>query len=43
MALATGVTIIVSIFTPWGYVIGSVLLMLAGIGWFWPSKVGGIE
>jgi cytochrome c oxidase subunit I+III len=42
MALATGVTIIVSIFTPWGYVIGGGLIFLAGIGWFWPKEETGV-
>jgi hypothetical protein len=42
MALATGVAIIVSIFTPWGYVIGGVLIFLAGIGWFWPKAETGV-
>ena len=42
MALATGVTIIVSIFTPWGYVIGGVLIFLTGIGWFWPKAETGV-
>jgi cytochrome c oxidase subunit 1 len=43
MAVATGVTIIVSIFTPWAYVYGGFLILLAGIGWFWPKKETGIQ
>jgi cytochrome c oxidase subunit 1 len=42
MALATGVTIIVSIFTPWGYIIGGLLIFLCGIGWFWPKAETGV-
>jgi cytochrome c oxidase subunit I+III len=43
MAIGTGVALIVSIFTPWSYVIGGVLIFLAGIGWFWPKKETGVE
>jgi cytochrome c oxidase subunit I len=43
MAVATGITIIVSIFTPWAYVYGGFLVFLAGIGWFWPKKETGIR
>jgi cytochrome c oxidase subunit 1 len=35
-ALATGVTFIALIFTPWGFVIGFPLLCLGFIGWAWP-------
>jgi heme/copper-type cytochrome/quinol oxidase subunit 3 len=35
-ALGTGVTFVVSIFTPWGIVIGAVLIAVALIGWYWP-------
>jgi cytochrome c oxidase subunit I+III len=37
-ALATGVTFITLIFTPWGLPIGAVLISLAFIGWGWPSR-----
>ena len=37
-AIATTVLFIWSIFTPWGFVYGSVLVFLAGIGWFWPKS-----
>jgi cytochrome c oxidase subunit I+III len=37
VALGTGVTFIVSIFTPWGIIIGGVLTACALAGWFWPS------
>ena len=43
MAVATGATIIPSIFTPWSYVFGGVLIFLAGLGWFWPKKETGVE
>lgn len=36
-ALAVGVTFIVAIFTPWGFVIGPLLLAVALIGWGWPQ------
>jgi len=35
-ALATGVTFIGGIFTPWAFVVGGVLLFLAFLGWGWP-------
>jgi heme/copper-type cytochrome/quinol oxidase subunit 3 len=35
-ALATGVLFIVSIFSPWGVVIGAGLLAAALVGWYWP-------
>ncbi len=35
-ALATGVTFIVAIFTPWGIVLGGGLLGVALIAWYWP-------
>jgi cytochrome c oxidase subunit 1 len=37
-ALASGVTFTVSIFTPWGIVIGAVLALITLTGWFWPAK-----
>jgi cytochrome c oxidase subunit 1 len=37
MGIAVGVTIIVSIFTPWGLVIGAPLMLIALVGWAWPS------
>jgi heme/copper-type cytochrome/quinol oxidase subunit 1 len=37
-ALATGVTFITLIFTPWGLPIGAVLITLAFVGWAWPTK-----
>jgi cytochrome c oxidase subunit I+III len=37
LALATGVTFIGVIFTPWGLVIGAVLAAAALCGWFWPA------
>jgi heme/copper-type cytochrome/quinol oxidase subunit 1 len=37
LALATGVTLIFGIFTPWAYPVGSALIMLALFGWFWPK------
>ncbi len=36
-ALATGVTFITLIFTPWGLPIGAVLITLAFIRWAWPT------
>jgi heme/copper-type cytochrome/quinol oxidase subunit 1 len=36
-ALSTGVAFIVSIFTPWGIVIGAVPAIVAGIAWFLPE------
>jgi heme/copper-type cytochrome/quinol oxidase subunit 3 len=38
VALASGVTFIVLIFTPWGLVIGAPLAGLALLGWYWPSR-----
>jgi cytochrome c oxidase subunit I+III len=35
-ALATGVTFVYGIFTPWAAVIGGVLVLAALAGWFWP-------
>jgi cytochrome c oxidase subunit I+III len=35
-ALAVGVMFIVAIFTPWGFLIGGVLLVPTLIGWGWP-------
>jgi heme/copper-type cytochrome/quinol oxidase subunit 1 len=37
-ALATGVTFIGSIFTPWAIPIGAVCTTAALIGWFWPRR-----
>jgi cytochrome c oxidase subunit 1 len=37
-ALATGVTFIGSIFTPWAVPIGGALATAALIGWFWPRR-----
>ena len=37
-ALATGVTFITLIFTPWGLPIGAVLITIAFTGWGWPSR-----
>ncbi|RKG80507.1 cytochrome c oxidase subunit I [Corallococcus exercitus] len=36
VALATGVFFIMCIFTPWGVVVGGVLLFITLTGWFWP-------
>ena len=36
-ALATGVTFITLIFTPWGLPIGGVLITIAFVAWGWPS------
>jgi cytochrome c oxidase subunit I+III len=36
-AMATGVTFITLIFTPWGFPIGAVLLTVTLVGWAWPS------
>ena len=41
MALATGVTFIGAVFTPWAYVWGFLLIVLAFAGWAWPR--GGTE
>ncbi len=38
VAIAAGVAFIVSIFTPWGVVIGAVLALITLTGWFWPKK-----
>jgi cytochrome c oxidase subunit I+III len=37
-AVATGVTFITLIFTPWGLPVGAVLLTMALVGWGWPGK-----
>jgi cytochrome c oxidase subunit 1 len=39
-ALATGVTFITLIFTPWGLPIGAVLLVAAFTKWAWPDRRG---
>jgi cytochrome c oxidase subunit I+III len=36
-ALATGVTFILLVFTPWGLPLGGALLTLALLGWAWPD------
>ena len=36
MAVAVGVTFIGAVFTPWGYVIGFILAVIAFAGWGWP-------
>jgi cytochrome c oxidase subunit I+III len=36
-ALATGVTFITLIFTPWGLPIGSALMAVAFVAWAWPN------
>jgi cytochrome c oxidase subunit I+III len=36
-ALATGVMFITAIFTPWGIVVGSVLVFFALVAWAWPK------
>ena len=36
-AIATGITFIALIFTPWGLPIGAVLVTLAFVGWGWPN------
>jgi cytochrome c oxidase subunit 1 len=38
-ALAIGVTFIVGIFTPWGFVIGPALMLPALVAWGWPRHV----
>ena len=38
MAIATGATFIVSIFTPWGVPIGAALAFVALLGWGWPRE-----
>jgi cytochrome c oxidase subunit I+III len=37
-AIATGITFITLIFTPWGLPIGLVLITLAFVGWAWPTR-----
>ena len=37
-AIATGVTFITLVFTPWGLPIGAVLITIAFIGWGWPTR-----
>jgi hypothetical protein len=37
-AIATGVTFIVLIFTPWGLPLGAILLTGAFVGWGWPRS-----
>jgi cytochrome c oxidase subunit I+III len=36
LAVASGIGIVVAIFTPWGVPLGAVLAGIALIGWFWP-------
>jgi cytochrome c oxidase subunit I+III len=38
-ALATGVTFITLIFTPWGLPIGAVLMTVTLVGWGWPTRL----
>ncbi|MDY7227703.1 cytochrome c oxidase subunit I [Hyalangium rubrum] len=38
VALSSGVAFTVSIFTPWGIVIGAGLALITLTGWFWPKK-----
>jgi cytochrome c oxidase subunit 1 len=35
-AVATTIGLVMAIFTPWGITVGSVLLLVAFTGWFWP-------
>jgi len=35
-ALATGVTFIMGMFTPWGFVVGPALLVIPFVAWAWP-------
>jgi cytochrome c oxidase subunit I len=37
VAAGTGVAVILSIYTPWGLVIGAVPTAIALLGWFWPK------
>ena len=37
-AVATSVMFVWSIFNPWGVVWGSIPILIALIGWFWPTK-----
>jgi hypothetical protein len=37
-ALATGVTFIGSIFTPWAVPFGGALVAAALVAWFWPKR-----
>jgi cytochrome c oxidase subunit I+III len=37
-AVATSVMFVWSIFSPWGFVIGSIPIAIAMIAWFWPHK-----
>lgn len=41
-ALGTGVTFIVGVFTPWGFLVGGILTALALLGWFWPKHETGV-
>jgi cytochrome c oxidase subunit 1 len=43
MAVAIGVTFIGAIFTPWAYVVGFVLAMIAFAGWAWPRGNGRVD
>jgi len=38
-ALASGIGVIVAIFTAWGVTLGAVLLLITLTGWFWPRGV----
>jgi cytochrome c oxidase subunit I+III len=37
-AVVTSIMFVWSIFTPWGAVLGSIPIVLALVGWFWPTK-----
>jgi hypothetical protein len=37
-ALATGVTFITLIFTPWGLPVGGALMTAAFVAWAWPDR-----
>jgi cytochrome c oxidase subunit I+III len=37
-AVATGITFVALIFTPWGLPLGAVLVSLAFVGWGWPRR-----
>ena len=43
LALAIGVFFITLIFTPWGFVIGTVLAFIAFAGWAWPRGAQSVE
>ncbi len=43
LALAIGVLFIALIFTPWGFVVGTVLSFIAFAGWAWPRGSAAVE